>query len=251
MTRNAVRFWEKSPFLNPAALPLPNPHRKSTQGAMGEPSLGTLARGSHGKARGHRALAYLCRNEYAEAIEDYSKAVDLRGLDRLWELYRRATPLWITGRRKEAAADYSEFRMLRGRTTRADARLFLVLCENGEPDKAERVLEGALRDVKNEPWLRMVFECLAGARSPDQLVDAADHEDVEQIREAYYYAGESCWLTGQMEKARGWFQKCVDTGLVFDGDEFPPDPKPEYHLAHWRLVQLSGRDDSNFQDAGL
>jgi tetratricopeptide (TPR) repeat protein len=201
-----------------------------------------------------RALPYLCLEKHAQAIEDYSKAGALRGELSVWERYLRATPLWITGRTEEAAADYRVFRELQGQSTRADARLFLVLCEQAhllrEEDRAAdaqkalkqayEVLERARPGITPGSWLEKIFECVAGERSPEELVQAADQKNMEEVCEGYYYAGEACRLEGQIEAARNWFRKCVDTDTVFDQDTFPPDPKPEYHLARWRLSQLTG-----------
>jgi tetratricopeptide (TPR) repeat protein len=61
-----------------------------------------------------RALAHLCLKEYAKAVEDYSKAMNLRSPENIWPRYQRATPLWIIGRLTEAAADYRQARARRG-----------------------------------------------------------------------------------------------------------------------------------------
>lgn len=204
----------------------------------------------------NRALVYLCLKDYAKAIEDYDKALDmcvpgdLGG--GLWTRYHRATPLWIVGRRSEAATDYRDFRKLRDQPTWADARLFLVLHDqarvfDGEGRKADAeeirkeaddVLQAARRGAAPGNWLETILKCLAGECTPEELVEAANPRNAEQVCEGYYYAGEAHMFEHRTGEACNCFQKCIGTGLMFDTNE-EADPMSEYHLALWRLGQLS------------
>ena len=106
-------------------------------------------------------------------------------------------------------------------------------------DEAEDVLQAAIAQTK-DAWLRQIMLCLGGETSPDQLVSSADPDNAEQMCEAYYYAGEACLLSDQLPEARGWFEKCVGTGVEYDVDSFPLSPMNEYELAEWRLQTLPG-----------
>lgn len=199
-----------------------------------------------------RALAYLCLREYARAVEDYSRVVQIPGgTGTPWDLYKRATPLWVLGRTEEAVEDYRRFRDSKGFPSCADARLFLVLQdqarlhrEAGRLEEARQALEEASEALESGrrgavpgSWLEKIFACLAGDLTSDGLVSAA--KSPEQVCEGYYYAGEACLLADRPDQARDWFQKCVATDLMFDQDTFPPDPMNEWHLARWRLGLLS------------
>ncbi len=208
----------------------------------------------------YRALAHLCLKAYAKAATDYTRAAESYaqrarhyGSAVVWNLYMRATPEWIMGQREEAAADYCAFREDQGSSTYADARLFLVLRDHGcllrkggrevQAQKTLAEADDALRRARlgaaPGTWPERIVACLACDLAPPDLVDAADPESPVQVCEGYYYAGEACLLKGKTEDARAWFQKCVDTELVFDPNEFPPNPMNEYHLACWRLDLLS------------
>ncbi|MBU0640433.1 MAG: protein kinase [Planctomycetes bacterium] len=191
-----------------------------------------------------RALAHLCLEEYDDAITDYSRAVELQGADEVWERYYRATPLWIMGRTEEAAQDYRVFSQWRGLPSFADARLFLILHEQGRRPEAERVMTAA-RSAVQDKWLRNVLACLAGDSTPAALVATAEAEaplNDERLCEACYYAGEACLLAERVADAGRWFRRCVETDLPFDPDTEYPDPMNEYHLARWRLRQLGPLD---------
>jgi tetratricopeptide (TPR) repeat protein/predicted Ser/Thr protein kinase len=198
-----------------------------------------------------RGVAYLCLKDYASALADYSKSVDLVSAPHdPWGRYGRAMPLWIMGRTDEAAADYRAFRSRLRPGSYADARLFLVLCDQarqlrrqGSEAHAAETLETARQALKagrgaatRGSWLEKIFQCLALESTPPALVEAAGSE--EERCEAYYYAGEACLLQNEPAEARGWFQKCFETGMVFDPDTWPPEPMNEYHLAVWRLDHL-------------
>jgi hypothetical protein len=170
--------------------------------------------------------------------------------------------LWIVGRTAEAAEDYRWFCARRRQVSRADARLFFVLHDqarqldaegrpadaNNARAEAENVLEAAHQRAMRGSWLQKILECLSGELTPEELVAAAHSEDPpneERLCEAYYYAGETCLLGQRSEEARGWFQKCVETGLVLDPDSNQLDAKNEFHLARWRLDSLTADEDGN------
>ena len=193
-----------------------------------------------------RAVARLCLAARLEAYDDYKQAVadaieDLnQAQQRLephqthWIYNLRATLLWITGRRDDAVRDYRHFRGVQGKATFADARAFIILQELSRIDEANGLIRDTLSRVEI-PWLESILRCLAGESTPTDLVNTAGRQNKEQICEAYYYAGEACLLQDREDAARGWFRKCVDTGLVLDVDQWPPDLMNEFHLASWRL----------------
>ncbi len=203
----------------------------------------------------YRAVAHLCLEEHERSIEDYSRAADLHGANRSWELYGRATPLWIVGRVAESAADYRAVRDMRGSATYADARLALVLHEHarllrtqgrdteaGRADaEAQEALLAGAGGAAPGSWLHDILTCLRGGLSPRALVNASSNP--RQLCEAYYYAGESCLLAGRTDDARAWFRRCVETNLALDPDSNVPDPMNEYHLAKWRLKTLTSGAD--------
>jgi len=199
--------------------------------------------------RDDRAHAYRGLKEYDRAVADYTATIEAAGdAVYVWTLYQRATPLWILGRADEALADYRRVRSLLGRPSYGDARRFLILREQNRDREARKVLQAALRDVE-EPWLRLVFRCLSGEVTPSALVaDATARDNPEHICEAYYYAGEVCLLAHDLEAARTWFERAVQTDLAFDTDA-APTPMNEHELAGWRLKTLfSGAADASSQE---
>ena len=200
------------------------------------------------------ALARLCLKEYEQAIRDYTTAerYSPTQASQIRQCYLRATPLWITGRRAEASADYRKVLGRPGRVIYADVRLFLVLHEEGrilqvagQEGEASKVFEQARetraagrRDADHGSWLETIFDCLAGQITPLELTARAKPRKPGKVCEGYYYAGEVCLLNGRVAEAIEWFGKCVETKLIFDPDSEPLGPMNEYHLALWRLDTL-------------
>ena len=227
---------------------------------------GQAARLSPGRDVPYRArgVALLCQDKHVEAIADYSRAVDFEGPDGIWSRYARATPLWIVGRTTEAAEDYRRVRELRSQVSYADARLFLVLRDHahhlnagGRPVDANKVrmeaaamLEEACRNTMRGSRLHKILECLAGKIKPEELATSANSSNPEDVCESNYYAGEAYLLNRRIEEARECFGRCVATGLVLDPDSTQLDAMNEFHLARWRLGQLSDHEGADSDYAG-
>ena len=199
-------------------------------------------------ANAYRYRAHLYRRvgKYVDALADYTRAVDCAdpNLGATWVLYQRATVLWILGRSPEAIEDLRQVRSGWGRVSYADARLYILLRDQGAREASEQVLSRALADVTNAvPWLASIFQCLEGLRTPEELIqDALGRDNRENHCEAYYYAGETYRLSGRLDLAAECFRKCVETGVAQDLDQ-TTEPMNEYELAQWRLRQL-GADGS-------
>ncbi len=184
-----------------------------------------------------RAIAYRRLNDYENALADYTLLLESapESSHVVWDYYQRATPLWILGRSDEAIADYEQVRVLLGRPHYSDARRYLILREQGRLAEARQVLAAALSDVQDH-WLRQVFRCLAGEITPEELIaDGIARDNLEQLCEAYYYAGEVCLMADRPLQARGFFNQCVKTGIEYDPDTALATPMNEFELAHWRL----------------
>lgn len=188
----------------------------------------------------YRAHAWRRLKEYENAVADYTTVLEgqSEATADVWHLYQRATPLWMLGRREEALSDYRRVRALLGRPFYSDVRQVLILREMGRQDEAREILESALRDADDKSWLKSILLCVAGQITPDALVASADHENREQLCEAFYYAGETCLLKDQRDQACRSFSRCVETGVQFDLDTVMLTPMNEFELAQWRLESL-------------
>lgn len=198
-----------------------------------------------------RADIHVALRQYDRAIADYTAGSKLIP-DNPWYYYLRATPLWIAGRRADAAEDYRMFRKLSPGVSYADARLFLVLRDEarvlGEQGRvreaealvqeADGVLRAARRVVKQGTWLEEIVACLAGDDEPEALVAGAREGNPKRRCEAWFYGAECCLLHERLDQAREWYQHAAATDLVFDPEAPSPAAMAEYHLAVWRLRQL-------------
>ncbi len=187
----------------------------------------------------YRALAYRRLGRYENALADYDRLIP-EGNPRvsIWHRYQRATPLWILGRIDEALDDYQQVRVVLGRPFYGDARSYLILRDAGRSDEANELLARALTEVE-DPWLGQILRTLVCQITPESLVDAARKSGhPEQLCEAFYYAGEMARLAGDSSQARDWFERCIDTDVIFDTDTADLVLMNEYELATWRLGSL-------------
>lgn len=143
-----------------------------------------------------RGQARLALKDYTGAIADCTRADALSSPPSPWARYQRATALWIVGRLDEAAADYRATRAALNRPSYADARLYLVLHQRARhaPDdgdvarglaEARQLLDAARRGTAAGSWLNRMLTCLLGECGPDELIAAADPQNLEQLCEAY------------------------------------------------------------------
>ncbi len=189
-------------------------------------------------ARLHRAHTLRRIGRYEEGVADYTALLATsQGTQDVWHRYQRATPLWILGRREEAIEDYRQVRAQLGRPCYADARRYLILMELGRREEAAAIIDAALNDA-DEAWLSQIFRCLSGSQTPRELTAFAARNNLEQLCEAYYYAGEVCLLHRHVEQARRFFEQCVATGVRYDRDTQFDTPMNEFELAEWRLRSL-------------
>jgi len=188
-----------------------------------------------------RGLVYRRIGRYSEAIDDYTQALQFDDPVHggMWEHYQRATLLWIVGRKDEAIRDMRRVRILFGSPSYSDARLFVLLSEEGRRQEAREVLDVARREVADR-WLDRVFACLDGEIAPQRLVAIAGDNRVHRC-EAFYYAGEACL----MDTAVAWYDKCVRDGLQWNSGTGPLTPMSEYDLARWRLATLTGLGEAS------
>ena len=193
----------------------------------------------YGRFHSTRAQINRWLGNYEGAVRDYTRAIEMDervGATIAWYYYHRGTPQWILGRHDEAAADFRLAYRHLAYPTFANARLMLVLHEQGKVGEAGLVLAEARRHVGSRSWLAGVLDCLAGDLMPDELVAVADGD--RQLCEAYYYAGERYLLEDRSDEAHEMFSACVGTGKSMDHNNVF-DRMSEFELAQWRLAQFA------------
>ncbi len=175
---------------------------------------------------------------FEASVSELTTAIEKQGVDNpatAWHYYHRGTVRWLAGDRDGAISDY---RVAHTRLTFAsfvNARLFIFLNEMNRPGEANEALANARRSPKYNEWIQNILFCLAGDITPDVLVEIAERSaNPVHACEAYYYAGEVSLLHGEVENSRGWFEKCVGSGVEYEGENYL-DPISEVELAEWRL----------------
>lgn len=183
--------------------------------------------------------------DYERADEEITKAIKAseaassHGVSTsAWMYFHRGTIRWLLGRLDEAIADYQAAHNGMTYATYSDARLFLLLHETGQTERANQILMSARIKGNADPWLLEIFGCLEGRIKPELLVVSGEIGNDEMRRcEAYYYAGETYLMLGSVDQARAMFEKCVGTGVKADLNN-AMDSMSEYELASFRLERF-------------
>lgn len=109
--------------------------------------------------------------------------------------------------------------------------LFLYLSNRHAGQDGAAAMQPYLSSLGAPEWPNQVVQWFAGTGSYDQALKAAraKPDDPSRLCELYFYAGEKFLLDGDKAKAREYFRKSIDTGVV----EFN-----EYSLAQRALAAL-------------
>jgi lipoprotein NlpI len=191
----------------------------------------------------------LLRSKWDEALADYNRALELR--PRLTEaLAQRGAIKQHKGQNLAAMRDYDQaleinpgmaqiylskgqahstlhqwaealkdFRKYCEKSTgQVDyAEINIWMCRSRQND-GEAASEELTTYFKSHPgtWAARVAECLAGKLTREALIKEAqatsdDTKKMQQLCEAYYYAGVKKLLGGDTESAREDFKRCVST----------------------------------------
>lgn len=230
-------------------------HRQRVEAAIVQLS----ARIESGEAEGAR-LAELFRDrgvarsyltQYAEALEDFNRAIELDQVNaqyyedraitflKLREFKQAGTDLdmvlGLDSRRSSAFREKGRLAFYQGDHARAGQEferalrsasgeaivygvVWLEMALRRAKSDAQSPLGQVLVQIKPTQWPAPVLEMFAGTRSPEDAVAAAatanPRETLLQQCEAYFYAGEKYLIDGQKDKARSAFQSAVATGVA-------------------------------------
>jgi serine/threonine protein kinase/tetratricopeptide (TPR) repeat protein len=174
---------------------------------------------------------------FTRAIEEQRKTEVVGS----WLYFHRGTMRCLIDDKEGAISDYKHAYAALAHPNFGNARLCILLRELGRAQEAEAALAKARRDEYLDPWLTKVFACIAGEITSAELVVIAEQEgSPTRLCEGYYYAGETALMSGAIDEARAWFEKCVENGLP-ENSQDPTESFSEYELAVWRLDKMSGQ----------
>ena len=136
-----------------------------------------------GEAYRYRAYVLYDQQSWASALPDFRKSCDLNPADK----------------------DYSQL------------RIWLIRARLGERDAATRDLAQFLKGRKADDWPRKIIRFLLGELPEVDFLKAAESENAKTDRErkceASFYVGTRSLIEGDKDKAKEYFQKCLDSGV--------------------------------------
>ena len=157
-----------------------------------------------------RGYVHLVRSEFAKSISDYSKTVTLGGGTS--DIYKlRGVAKFYSGRLEEAAEDFAKAGDADDPESTLYSRLWLswTLLRLNKP-LPDAVASLAAAQAHGE-WPRPALALLAGALPPEEMLnmlnDKKGDDRAMALAEGYFYLGQYYSVRGDIEKARGYFEK--------------------------------------------
>jgi len=157
--------------------------KNDLEGALTDLTKGIKLNPKNGEAYRNRGYVLYDQQSWAGALPDFRKACDLN----------------------PAVKDYPQL------------RIWLIRARLGERDAATRELAQFLKGRKADDWPRKIMRFLIGELPEAEFLKAAESEnaktDGERKCEATFYVGSRSLIDGDKDKAKEYFQQCLDTGV--------------------------------------
>jgi lipoprotein NlpI/transglutaminase-like putative cysteine protease len=164
-----------------------------------------------------RAEAYFAAGEFQRSAADYSKSLSL-GAVNATTYHRRGLARFYHGDLEGAVDDLRKASEIEPNKPDLYVDLWLTWASKrlGKP-LPEAVLQRALAEPQGE-WPRPALAMLNGKLAPDdmlKLLDRKSGDDLQMARaEGYFYLGQHFLLQGDKSKAREYFEKTRDIGVL-------------------------------------
>ncbi|RZI44505.1 DUF3857 domain-containing protein [Herbaspirillum sp. HC18] len=161
-----------------------------------------------------RGSVHFIAGDFARSEADFSRAVAL-GLKDQETYFRRGLVSYYLERYDDAAADFAAAQKSAEPAEQARAEYWRVLALRRKPSSSPLQPKGPAM----EEWPGPVTGLLGGSYTPDSLLRAAHRETGDALEaalaEAYLAIGQYHLLAGDRIKAKAFFQRAVDKGVLY------------------------------------
>jgi len=163
----------------------------------------------------NRGYAHWITGDYKKAVEDCGKAIELK--HRCVICYANLGRIYLYGKAFDRALQNFESAMGIDPHDKYVAIWIYITTVRSGGDGEAGITSFANKHMKDDQWITPVIQLFLGRLSPDECIEAAEQSDPktekEQKCEAYFYVGQYYLLQKKQQKAKYYFQKCLDTGL--------------------------------------
>ncbi|HEX2567114.1 MAG TPA: DUF3857 domain-containing protein [Burkholderiales bacterium] len=179
------------------------------------------------------AVNAFLRGKDSNAVELVEKALKLSPSDNRPRM-TRAFALYGSGNYAGAKAQLLELLKSGAQVEYVYPALWLYLSARRSGEDGIAAVQSYLPVSSRPSWPYPVLQYFIGKADFDQAFSAArqDPKDPSRLCELYYYVGEKYRAEGDLARAREYFQKSIDTGVI----EFT-----EYAMAKRGIKELAGR----------
>ncbi|MBI2900212.1 MAG: tetratricopeptide repeat protein [Planctomycetes bacterium] len=171
-------------------------------------------------AYGGRGNARKAQGDIPGAIADFDKAIEINPKDA--NAYRSRGYMHYDRRSwADALCDFRKtLELSAAKEDYPRLRFWLIRARLGECEAATRDLAQYLKERNSggsDDWYSRIAGFLTGRISESDFLNAAESTDEKTDRErkceAWFYAGTRRLIDGERDKAKEYFQKCLDTGV--------------------------------------
>jgi lipoprotein NlpI len=165
-----------------------------------------------------RADVYFRTGQFEKSVSDYSNAIAL-GAASIGVVFRaRGVSKVYAGRIQEANEDFAKASDLSDKETRLYSDIWLVAtCGRLGKPIPEDIVKRAAAEAHGD-WPRAGLAMLIGTISPDDMLKSLEKKEGDErqmaLAEAYFYLGQHYLITGDAKKARAFFEKTRDLGVI-------------------------------------
>jgi transglutaminase-like putative cysteine protease/lipoprotein NlpI len=159
----------------------------------------------------HGEVSFAAGN-FKDSAADYARAVALGANDSGTWLQKGWADLYL-GNKRDALSDFARAGKVSDSSLMQVRVLIWQALLGAQSDKpaADEALRG-------EPWLSAALEMFQSQQAPDQMLRQASRDGANGLEarlvEAYFYAGKSYLLAQDKLRARVYFQRAIDKGVL-------------------------------------
>ncbi len=167
--------------------------------------------------------SYMDQGDYMKAVSEFSKSIDIDDTDA--HVYKNlGEACYLTGDFGKSAEAFKTVLDMDSSLSEVYISLYISLRKDNRNDEAESVIEKAKKNINKSDTQYQVAKLYLGILDDEDLKNKLGEQRNECM--IFYHSGMGMLFNDKPDKARGYFQKCLEKNLTYI---------PEYRRAQCEL----------------